>query len=504
VTGGNLYTILTKGAAATPERPCLLRAAGGGLTYGDLDRLTARLAATLLAAGVRPGDRVAVQVEKSAEALALCLAVPRAGAVLLPLNPAYTPAELGYFLADAEPALIVGPPGSAASMAALAPAAATLELGPDGRGSLLERAAAMPAGFADVPRATADLAAILYTSGTTGRAKGAMLTVGNLAANARTLKDLWRFGPDDVLLHALPIFHTHGLFTAVNTLLLAGGALLLLPRFDAAAVLALLPRATAMMGVPTFYTRLLAEPGLTREAVAHIRLFVAGSAPLLPETHVAFAARTGHAILERYGMTETGMLTSNPYDGPRLPGSVGPPLPDTRLRIADPATGAPLGPGEVGGIEVQGPGVFAGYWRMPERTLAEHRPDGWFVTGDLGRIDERGYVHIVGRAKDLVISGGFNVYPREVEAVLDELPGVAESAVIGLPHPDLGEAVTAIVVPRGGAALDEAGLVAALAPRLARYKQPRRVLVVHELPRNTMGKVLKAVLRERLADLYRS
>ena len=348
-----------------------------------------------------------------------------------------------------------------------------------------------------------DLAAILYTSGTTGRSKGAMLSHRNLLSNAQTLAEIWRFVPDDVLVHALPVFHIHGLFVAINTVLAARAALILLPRFEPAAVLAALPRATVLMGVPTFYTRLLQEPGLDRAACAHMRLFVSGSAPLLAETHRQWRERTGHAILERYGMSETGMNSSNPYAGERLPGSVGLPLPGVELRIADPASSAPLAVGETGVIEVRGPNVFAGYWRQPEKTRAEFRDDGFFITGDVGRIDARGYLWIVGRAKDLIISGGYNVYPREVEEAIDAIAGVQESAVIGLPHADFGEGVTAVVVaPRRPAGLDEAAVQRQLRARLAGYKIPKRVLFVAALPRNAMGKVQKNELRREHAALY--
>ena len=353
-----------------------------------------------------------------------------------------------------------------------------------------------------MPRGADDLAAILYTSGTTGRSKGAMLSHDNLASNAATLAREWRFTDADVLLHALPIFHTHGLFVGTNVTLLAGGSMLFLSKFDADAVFRLMPRATTMMGVPTFYVRMVDDPRLTRAATAHMRLFVSGSAPLLADTHRAFREMTGHAILERYGMTETNMNTSNPYEGDRVAGTVGLPLPDVALRVVDPETGAALPQGEIGMIEVRGPNVFKGYWRMPEKTKAEFRDDGFFVTGDLGRIDERGYVHIVGRGKDLVISGGFNVYPKEVEGEIDAIPGVVESAVIGVPHKDFGEGVTAVVVGAKTGAPTEAEVLAVLAGRLARFKLPKRVIFVPDLPRNTMGKVQKNVLRETFADLY--
>ncbi|HET6375867.1 MAG TPA: AMP-binding protein, partial [Methylocella sp.] len=369
-------------------------------------------------------------------------------------------------------------------------------LGGDGSGSLPELSTRFTPQFEDVSRAPDDLAAILYTSGTTGRSKGAMLTHGNLASNARALAEIWRFSPEDVLLHALPVDHTHGLFVAINTVLRSGGKILLMPKFDAGECLALLPRATVFMGVPTFYTRLLAHPGLAREKLAHMRLFISGSAPLLEETHRAFREKTGHSILERYGMTETSMNASNPYDGPRKPGSVGLPLPGVSLRIASPADGAALPQGETGVIEVKGPNVFKGYWRNPDKTAESFRQDGFFITGDLGRTGADGYVRIVGRAKDMIISGGLNIYPKEVEDAINALPGVIESAVFGVPHPDFGEAAAAAVVLAPGAALSEAEVQAALAKNLAKYKIPKRVIFTAELPRNTMGKVQKNVLRE--------
>jgi len=491
--------------AAAPEPSSLfLETSRGDWTYGDLFARSARLANALVEMGVAPGERVAVQVEKSPEALALYLACVRAGAIYLPLNTGYTPAELDYFVGDAEPRVLVVDP---AAEQALAPVAAKhgarLEtLSADGGGSLLEAAARATDTFADVARGADDLAAILYTSGTTGRSKGAMLSHDNLLSNALTLKELWRFSPDDRLIHALPLFHTHGLFVATNIVLATGASMIFMTKFDAAAVIAAMARATVLMGVPTFYVRLLQQPGLTREATAGMRLFVSGSAPLLADTHRAFEERTGQKILERYGMTETNMITSNPYEGERIAGAVGFPLPGVSLRVADPESGAPLAQGEVGMIEVKGPNVFKGYWRMPEKTRAEFRDDGFFITGDLGRIDERGYVWIVGRGKDLVISGGYNIYPKEVELEIDQLPGVLESAVIGVPHPDFGEGVTAVVVPVRGRAVDETSVLSALEGRLARYKQPKRVVFVDELPRNTMGKVQKNVLRERYAGLY--
>ena len=508
----NLFARLSRRFPAA-DAPFAELTDGRRYSYGDLEQVSARFAVALQGMGVQLGDRVAVQVEKSVEALMLYLATVRAGAVFLPLNTAYTPAEVEYFLTDAEPALFVCAPEKAEALRPRAEkAGARLEtmgvwragMDPGDAGSFFaqvpERAA-----FATVERAPDDLATILYTSGTTGRSKGAMTTHRNLWSNAATLADCWRFTAEDVLLHALPIFHTHGLFTSTNTVLAAGASMIWLPRFDADEVIRQLPRATTMMGVPTFYTRLLDHPGFTRELVQHMRLFTSGSAPMLAETHARFSERTGHAILERYGMTETQMNTSNPYDGARRPGTVGLPLPDVEVRIADPeAANAPrvLPTGDVGMIEVRGPNVFRGYWRMPEKTAEELRPDGWFITGDLGRIDGQGYVSIVGRSKDLVISGGYNIYPKEIEEAIDDLPGVRESAVIGVPHPDFGEAAVAVVVPERGAGLTEGAVVAGLAERLARFKQPKRVFFAESLPRNAMGKVQKKDLRDAHAGTF--
>ena len=492
--------LFARGRAAAPA----LILASRVVSYADLDRESARYANALVALGVAPGDRVAAQLQKSAANLILYLATVRAGAVFLPLNPAYTAAEIAYFLGDAEPRLLVCDPAVRDGLSAVAGHARLETLDGAGEGSLADLAAVAANGFDPLRREPDDLAALCYTSGTTGRSKGAMLTHGNLASNAETLKGLWRFTADDVLIHALPIYHVHGLFIATNVLLMAGGAMILQPKFDAGAVLAAMPRATALMGVPTFYTRLLAQGGLTREATAGMRLFVCGSAPLLAQTHLEFERRTGQAILERYGMTETGMNASNPYDGERRPGAVGFALPGVNLRVASPENGAPLTKGEIGVVEVNGPNVFAGYWRNPDKTAAEFRPDGYFITGDLGVFDERGYLSIVGRGKDLIIRGGLNVYPSEIEAELDRLPGVRESAVVGLPDADLGEAVAAIVVAGEAPAPSEPDLLAALAQRLARYKLPRRIVFVDDLPRNAMGKVQKALLRERYAALFRA
>ncbi|MEW5423626.1 malonyl-CoA synthase [Amorphus sp. 3PC139-8] len=478
------------------------------ITYREMYALTAEIAAALVALGVKPGDRVAVQIEKSVEGLLLYLATIRVGGVFLPLNTAYTGAELEYFLQDAEPVLFVCDPARSDALAPIAEKAGVTQLetlGADGNGSLADEIAAAPVdGFREVARDPDDLAAILYTSGTTGRSKGAMITHENLASNAEALAEIWRFTASDVLLHALPIFHVHGLFTATNTLLKAGGSMIFLPKFDVDEVIRRMPEATAMMGVPTFYSRLLGSDAFTRELTSGMRLFVSGSAPLSPETHKAFSARTGQAILERYGMTETSMITSNPYDGPRKPGTVGLPLPDVSVRIADPETGTPIEDGEVGVIEVKGPNVFKGYWKKPEKTAEEFRVDGFFITGDLGYVDPDGYICIAGRAKDLVISGGFNVYPAEVEALIDALPGVKESAVIGLPHADFGEGVTAVIAVKPGTSVSEDDVRAGLSGSLAAFKIPKRVVTVDELPRNTMGKIQKAALREIYKDLYAS
>ena len=481
------------------HRPFLRTPSGRELSYASLRDQSRRFAAALMQRGVASGDRVAVQVDKSAEAVLLYIACLRIGAVYVPINVANTANEVEYFLRDSQPCVAVIRPADRAMLEPAAGRAAVRHLetlGVEGDGTfpeLVRQADAQP----ELPRSIGanSPAAIVYTSGTTGRSKGAILTRANLASNAAVLAEAWRFTAADILLHALPLFHIHGLFAAINTVLASGSSLLLLPKFDAESILRQLPRATVFMGVPTHYTRLLQLPGLTREAAAGMRLFVSGSAPLLSDTHQEFLQRTGHAILERYGMTETLMNTSNPYDGVRKPGSVGPPLPGIDIRVAgsEDATGA---------LEVRGPNVFAGYWQDPEKTRGEFTADGWFKTGDLGRIDGDGYVHIVGRAKDLVISGGYNVYPKEIETELDALPGVLESAVFGVPHPDFGEGVTAALVLRPAAALSEAEIIDAMQSRLARYKVPKRVLFVDELPRNTMGKVQKNRLRAAYAVLY--
>jgi malonyl-CoA/methylmalonyl-CoA synthetase len=491
---------------ADPDKTAIETPEGERHAYAGLVALAGRVANALAARGVKPGDRVAVQVEKSVPALALYLACARAGAVYLPLNTAYTLAELEYFVGDAEPALIVCDPAKREGVARIGAGfhAAVETLDGHGRGSLMDLAEKQPEAFETVRREADDLAAILYTSGTTGRSKGAMITHENLVSNALTLKEYWRFTKDDVLLHTLPIFHVHGLFVASNVALFAGASMIFLQKFDANEIMRFMPRATVLMGVPTFYVRLLQHPDLNRETTKHMRLFVSGSAPLLAETHREWQAKTGHAILERYGMTETGMNTSNPYEGDRVPGAVGFPLPGVTMRVTNQDTGEVLPTNEIGMLEVKGPNVFKGYWRMPEKTEAEFRKDGFFITGDLGKIDERGYVHIVGRGKDLIITGGYNVYPKEIESEIDAIPGVVESAVIGVPHADFGEGVTAVVVPEKGAKLDERQVLAAIEDRLAKFKLPKRVILVGDLPRNTMGKVQKNILRDTYQSLYAS
>ncbi|WP_407186536.1 malonate--CoA ligase [Bradyrhizobium centrosematis] len=499
----NLFSRLFDGLD-DPKRLAIETHDGVHISYGDLIARAGQMANVLVARGVKPGDRVAVQVEKSVANIVLYLGTVRAGAVYLPLNTAYTLNELDYFIGDAEPSLVVCDPSKAEG---LAPIAAKVKakvetLGADGKGSLTEAADKASSEFATVSRANDDLAAILYTSGTTGRSKGAMLSHDNLASNSLSLVDYWRFTDKDVLIHALPIYHTHGLFVATNVTLFARASMIFLPKLDPDLMIKLMARATVMMGVPTFYTRLLQNPALSKETTSHMRLFISGSAPLLAETHREWSARTGHAVLERYGMTETNMNTSNPYDGERVPGAVGFPLPGVSVRVTDPETGKELPRDEIGMIEVKGPNVFKGYWRMPEKTKSEFRPDGFFITGDLGKIDAKGYVHILGRGKDLVISGGFNVYPKEIESEIDAMPGVVESAVIGVPHADFGEGVTAVLVRQPGASIDEAAVLKGLDGRLAKFKMPKRVFVVDELPRNTMGKVQKNILRETYKDIY--
>lgn len=473
------------------------------LSYGGFMALAHRIAGALDRAGLTPGDRLALQVHKSVEALAVYAACAQSGIVFLPLNISYTPAEVEYFIADAGAALLVADPAAADALADIAGGNNTtlLTLGATGDGTLMEAARTAEPVTEIVERSADDLAAILYTSGTTGRSKGAMISHQNLLSNAKSLVTYWQFTADDVLLHALPIFHTHGLFVATNVSLLAGCRMIFQAGFKIDDVIDALPDATTMMGVPTFYTRLLADPRMTAELVSHMRLFISGSAPLLAETHTQFEKLTGQRILERYGMTETNMITSNPYEGERRAGTVGFPLPDVSVRIADPDTGAPVAAGDVGMIEVSGPNVFSGYWNMPEKTKAEFREDGFFITGDMGQLDDGGYLQIVGRSKDLIISGGYNIYPKELELLLDDQPGVLESAVIGVPHPDFGEGVVGVLVAEPGDAPDPDQIMGALTDQVARFKQPKKLLIIDELPRNTMGKVQKNVLRDRYRDL---
>jgi malonyl-CoA/methylmalonyl-CoA synthetase len=487
----NLYSAMRERFAAAPGRTAIELPAGDVTTCGALDELVARMAAVLAARGVVPGDRVVAQVEKSVGAVALYLGCLRAGAVFVPLNTAYTDAEVAQFLSDAEPRVVVrSRSGDVAGFRADV-------LGTDAASPLWAEALVAAPREAVAHRSAGDLAAIVYTSGTTGRSKGAMLSHGNLASNAATLVKLWAFTERDVLLHALPIYHVHGLFVALHCGFLSGAAVLFAAKFDAAEVRALLPRATVLMGVPTFYTRLLGDEGFGRGDCRTMRLFISGSAPLLADTWREFERRTGHAILERYGMTETGMITSNPLEGARVPGTVGFALPDVKIRLAN-EDGSPAAPGTAGVLEVNGPNVFSGYWRMPERSAAERRADGFFVTGDVATIDDEGRVTLVGRAKDLIITGGLNVYPKEIEEVLDACDGVGESAVVGIPDADFGEAIVAVVVPAHGAKPDTDRLMDAVRARLARFKHPRRIVFAAELPRNAMGKVQKNVLRERL------
>ena len=492
------------GVHAGSAAPFLHLADGTEISYSDFLTQAAQIAHVLVEKGLTPGDRLAAQIQKSPEALALYAACVQAGVVFLPLNTAYTVDELTYFIENSGARMVVC---DGASAPALKPVAKGLgaeieTLNADGTGTLRDQANEMPHGFATVDREADDLAAFLYTSGTTGRSKGAMLTQTNLLSNALTLADYWRFTAEDVLLHALPIFHTHGLFVATNITLAAGGSMIFLPKFDLDQMIGLMPKATTMMGVPTFYTRLLGDARFTKDLTAHMRLFVSGSAPLLADTHVTVEERTGHRILERYGMTETNMNTSNPYDGERVAGSVGIPLPGVELKITDPSTGETLPDGDVGQIEVRGANVFKGYWRMPEKTADELRSDGFFITGDLGRIDENGYVSIVGRNKDLIISGGYNIYPKEIELVLDAQPGVLESAVIGVPHDDFGETVLGLIVPEAGATPDLEAIAETAKKSLARFKQPRQLLILDSLPRNAMGKVQKNILRDQYADIF--
>ena len=473
-------------------------------TWQDIERATAMLANLLVSLKLPAGARIAVQVEKSVEAMLLYLATLRAGYVFLPLNTAYQSAEIEYFIGNAEPAVVVCSKKNFGWVSKIAFKAGTqnvFTLDDDRTGSLLERAANCSDKHTVAVKGADDLAAILYTSGTTGRSKGAMLSHGNMLSNALVLKDYWGWKPGDVLIHALPIFHVHGLFVALHGALINGSKMIWCAKFDPKFVVSKMPDATVFMGVPTLYVRLLNEPGLSKQAVRNMRLFVAGSAPLLIETFNAWQARTGHAILERYGMSETAMLTSNPYAGERRGGTVGFALPGVSLRVQG-DDGKALGTDEIGGIEVRGPNVFKGYWRMPEKTKEEFTADGFFKTGDVGKVDKRGYITIVGRSKDLIISGGYNVYPAEIEGYINDLPGVAESALVGVPHPDFGEVGVAVVIAKTGASLKPEAIISELKSILANFKIPKQCFVVAELPRNTMGKVQKNLLREKYKNLF--
>ena len=502
-TGQNLYELF-QSRFPKDANTVFLKHARQDLSYGDLDAASGRFAAVLKAHGVSKGDRVVVQVQKSPEAVLLYLACLRAGAVYIPLNPAYTLPEVSYFVEDATPRLIVCEPAAEQQFTqafAGKGGAQILTLDNVGTGSLTDLAMASKADPTIADCNGDDLAAILYTSGTTGRSKGAMLSHGNLSSNARVLHDYWGWVPGDVLLHALPIFHVHGLFVALHCALLNASTVVFHEKFDAGEIVKALPDVTVMMGVPTFYTRLLDTPGFDRQTCRNIRLFISGSAPLLSDSFNAFEALSGHKILERYGMTEAGMIASNPYDGERLPGSVGFALPGVTARVAD-QDGNEVPQGKVGVLEITGPNVFRGYWQMPEKTAEEFRADGYFITGDMATMDENGRIAIVGRARDLVITGGYNVYPKEVETLIDEMPGVVESAVIGVPHPDFGEAVTAVIVAQNGAQISSDIVQTYLSGKLAKFKQPKQIFIVSELPRNTMGKVQKKALRERYTGIY--
>mgnify|MGYP001316836151 CR=1 FL=1 len=499
-----LYDTLL-GARAQSAAPLLYLPDGTILSYSDMATRVLQLSGYLRAMGLEKGDRLALQCPKSPQALALYLACLHSGVILLPLNTGYTPDEIAYFVQDATPKILVTDPSSALALRKVAKnaGATLLTLGADEQGSLTDAAGSAQPAPEPVACSEQDLACFLYTSGTTGRSKGAMLTQGNLLSNALELTQTWEFTADDVLLHALPIFHAHGLFVACNVMMNAGGAMIWLPKFSVDPVLAALARATTMMGVPTFYTRLLDDPRFTRDLAGHMRLFTSGSAPLLAETHNQFSARTGQAILERYGMTETGMNTSNPYHGERRAGTVGFPLKGVKLRVIGQDRQA-VRQGETGMIEVCGPNVFKGYWQMPEKTAEELRTDGFFITGDLGQIDADGYVTIVGREKDLIISGGYNVYPKEVEQLLDDQPDIKESAVIGVPHSDFGEAVVAVLVTEGRVPPDLEAIKDVVKAKLANYKQPKHYIVLNALPRNTMGKVQKKALRTDYGDLFKT
>jgi malonyl-CoA/methylmalonyl-CoA synthetase len=498
----NLYALF-ESRFPTDKSACSIETHDGLFySWADLERATAKMANLLAGLKLPKDSRIAVQVEKSPEALILYLATIRAGYVYLPLNTAYRAAEIEYFIENAEPAVVVCSPKNFGWVSQIAFKTGTkhvFTLGESRDGSLLERASHQPDTFETVERQADDLAAILYTSGTTGRSKGAMLTHDNLASNAKVLQEYWHWQPGDVLLHALPLFHVHGLFVASHGALLNGSKMIFLPRFDNAEVIRHLPQATVFMGVPTYYVRLVADPAFDQTVCTNMRLFVSGSAPLLLDTFNEFTRRTGHTILERYGMSETTMLVSNPYGGDRIGGTVGLPLPGVSVRVVN-GDGKPCGIDEIGDIQVKGSNIFKGYWRMPEKTAEEFTPDGYFKTGDVGRFDAKGYLSIVGRSKDLIISGGYNVYPKEIESFIDELDGVVESAVIGVPHPDFGEAVTAVAVVKPDATISEGDVIGTLKTKIANFKVPKRVFFVQELPRNTMGKVQKNVLRDLFKD----
>ncbi|MFK7993625.1 MAG: malonyl-CoA synthase [Granulosicoccus sp.] len=493
------------GQHRTKHQPFLEMLDGSTVTLEEYLQLASQYANLFSRLGVQTGDRVAVQIEKSLQSLAVYAACIQAGIVFLPLNTAYTSDEVSYFLSDSGARLMLCDEKRIDALNSIAKSCeATLEtMNADGGGSFTDKAQTMPKTFDTVDRNLDDLTALLYTSGTTGRSKGAMLTQGNLLSNCQTLVSEWKFDADDVLIHALPIFHTHGLFVATNIALISGCKILFFPKFDLDSIILSIPKASCMMGVPTFYTRLLGDERFTRKLTQHMRLFISGSAPLLAETHVQFEERTGHRILERYGMTETNMITSNPYEGERRAGTVGFPLRDVELKITDSETGKSLPQGEIGAIEVRGPNVFMGYWQMPEKTAEELRKNGFFITGDLGKIDEEGYLHIVGRNKDLIISGGYNIYPKEIEMLLDDEIGVLESAVVGVPHPDFGETVLGVLVPEPQATLDCAAIKQSIGKSLARFKQPQELVIVAELPRNSMGKVQKKELRDTFKDVFK-
>ena len=495
----NLFGVHTEN-----DDPFLYLLNGKTITYKQFLATSRKMANTLVEMGLEPGDCVAIQVEKSPEMLNIYAACAQAGLVFLPLNPSYTVAELEYFIENSEARLIICDDKNREDLNTITKKLGVLveTLNSNSTGSIIDKAASSPEDFQTVARSKDDLAALLYTSGTTGKSKGAMLTQTNLLSNGNTLMEEWQFSKKDVLLHALPLFHTHGLFVATNVMLSAGGSMIFLPKFDLDHIITNLPTSSAMMGVPTFYTRLISDNRFNRNLVGHMRLFISGSAPLLSETHIQFEKITGHRILERYGMTETNMNTSNPYEGERRAGTVGLPLPGVELKITDPETTKELSINEIGQIEVRGPNVFKGYWKMLEKTKAELREDGFFITGDLGKIDEDGYVHILGRDKDLIISGGYNIYPKEIEEIIDDQAGVLESAVIGVPHPDFGETPVAVVVSETENAPELETIENNLRKSLARYKHPRKLLWIDQLPRNTMGKVQKNILRKEYKNLF--